>query len=62
MAKNQIILNDVVHEFVPDKIKVDMCCKCSIQQVCYDKLNVDDRICNIFTNTEVVNGHFEEKK
>ena len=65
IAKNQIILNDVIYEFIQDKPKVDTCYKCSLQQICYEKMDVNynrDSICNIFTNDEIVNGHFKIKE
>ena len=64
MAKNQIILKDVVHEFVQDKPTQDCCYKCSLQQVCYEKFDISrnrDFLCSIFTDEEIINGHFETK-
>lgn len=59
MAKNQIILNDVVHEFVQDKPRVDNCNKCSLKEICYEKF--EKFVCGIYTNEQVENGHFEIK-
>lgn len=65
MKKNQIILKGVIHEFVQDKPTQDCCYKCSLQQVCYKKFDINynrDFLCNIFTDEEVINGHFETKE
>lgn len=59
MKKNQIILNDVIHEFIQDKPRVDNCNKCSLQTICYERF--EKFVCGIFFNNEVNNGHFEIK-
>lgn len=46
MAKNQIILNDVIHEFIEDKPRVDNCNKCSLKEICYERF--EKFVCGIF--------------
>ena len=57
--KNQIVLNDVVHEFVQDKPRVDNCYKCSLRKICDEKF--DKFICSMFFDDKIENGYFEVK-
>lgn len=60
MVKNQIILNDVIHEFIEDKPKVDNCNKCSLKEICYERF--EKFVCGIFFDEKITNGHFEIKQ
>ena len=59
MAKNQIILKGIIHEFIEDKPKVDNCYKCSLKEICYK--NFENFVCGIFFDEKITNGYFEIK-